>query len=154
MATLFTRIRIKLFYFMHPYLWNKNIQLNGIPFISCPKNLILGNNVSINNNVYLQCGGGLKIGNNVTLSHGVSILTAGLETKDYADNANNKYRKHISAPVIIESGAWLCANVTITPGVEIAKNSIVAAGSVVTKSLTEPLALYGGVPAKFIKNLS
>nr|WP_274376925.1 DapH/DapD/GlmU-related protein [Desulforamulus reducens] len=47
----------------------------------------------------------------------------------------------------------MCANVTILPGVEIADNCVVAAGAVVTHNLIENGALYGGVPAKYIKKL-
>ena len=74
--------------------------------------------------------------------------------KDYLEVSQQKHRNHISAPVFIGDGVWICANVIVTPGVKIAPNCIIAAGSVVSKSLTKPLSLYGGVPAVFIKDLS
>lgn len=42
---------------------------------------------------------------------------------------------------------------TITPGVTIGENSVVAAGSVVTKDVPDNVVV-GGVPAKIIKNLN
>lgn len=52
--------------------------------------------------------------------------------------------------VIIEEGVWCGANVTIMKGVTIGRESIVAAGAVVTKSCP-PYSIIGGVPAKVIK---
>lgn len=98
--------------------------------------------------------GGVKLGNYVTISYGATILTSGLDSKDYPDTCNCKNRKHLVAPVSIGDGVWLCANVTVTPGITIAPKIIVAAGSVVTKDLDKEGWLYGGVPAKPIKPLN
>ena len=54
------------------------------------------------------------------------------------------------APVVIEDGCWIGANVTILKGVTIGRGSVVAAGAVVAKSC-EPYSIIGGVPAKLIK---
>ena len=97
---------------------------------------------------------GVKLGNYVTVSYGVTILTSGLESKNYPDTCNCKNRRHLVAPVSIGDGVWLCANVTVTPGITIAPSIIVAAGSVVTKDLDKEGWLYGGVPAKPIKPLN
>ena len=50
----------------------------------------------------------------------------------------------------IDDRAWISCNTTILPGVHIAKNCVVAAGAVVSKDLKES-GLYGGIPAKFLK---
>lgn len=99
-----------------------------------------------------KCGG-VIIGSYVTISYGVTILTSGLETCDYPIKCKCKFRKHVLAPVVIGEGVWLCANVTVTPGCTIAPRIVVAAGSVVTKNLKLEGWLYGGVPAKPIKQL-
>lgn len=52
--------------------------------------------------------------------------------------------------VIIEEDVWCGANVTILKGVIIGRSSIIAAGSVVTKSVP-PYSIVAGVPAKVIK---
>ena len=54
------------------------------------------------------------------------------------------------ADVVIEDGVWCGANVTILKGVTIGRDSVVAAGAVVTKSFP-PYSIIGGVPAKLIK---
>lgn len=56
------------------------------------------------------------------------------------------------APVIIERGVWLGVNVTVLKGVTIGENTLVAAGSVVTKSLPANV-IAGGFPAKVLKQI-
>ena len=62
MSSYVLRMVIKLsttFYkILHPCLWYKKIQLNGVPNITSINNLKLGTNVSINEKVNLQCVGG------------------------------------------------------------------------------------------------
>jgi acetyltransferase-like isoleucine patch superfamily enzyme len=55
-----------------------------------------------------------------------------------------------SSPVVIEDDVWLCEGVKVLPGVTIGKGTVVAAGSVVTKSLPS-YCLAGGIPARAIK---
>ena len=52
--------------------------------------------------------------------------------------------------VVIEDDVWIGCNATILKGVHIQTGTIIAAGSVVTTS-TDPYGIYGGVPAKKIK---
>lgn len=59
----------------------------------------------------------------------------------------------VSAPIVVGKGAWIGANVTILPGVNIGEGAIVAAGAVVTKNVPAN-SLYGGVPAKPIRELA
>lgn len=54
--------------------------------------------------------------------------------------------------IIVESGCWIGANVTILPGVTIGHGCIVGAGSLVTKDCM-PNGLYVGSPAKRIRDL-
>ena len=57
-----------------------------------------------------------------------------------------------SKKVRINQNVWIGENVVILKGVEIGKNSVIAAGSVVTRSFPER-SVIGGVPAKLIKRL-
>ena len=54
-------------------------------------------------------------------------------------------------PTTIGCDCWLGANCIVNCGVNIADGCIIAAGAVVTKD-TEPYCVYGGVPARKIKN--
>lgn len=53
--------------------------------------------------------------------------------------------------VIIDRDVWIGAAAVILPGVHLAEGTVVAAGSVVTKS-TEPYSVVAGVPARVIGN--
>jgi acetyltransferase-like isoleucine patch superfamily enzyme len=53
-------------------------------------------------------------------------------------------------PVIIRDNVWIGMNATILKGVTIGENSVVAAGSVVTKSV-EPNTVVAGNPAIVVK---
>ena len=59
-------------------------------------------------------------------------------------------RAGFDAPVIIEKNVWLGVNVTVLKGVTIGENAIIAACSVVTRSIP-PNAVAAGVPAKVLK---
>lgn len=61
--------------------------------------------------------------------------------------------KDVKKGIKIGNGCWIGARVTILPGVEIKEGCVIASGAVVT-SVCEPNGLYGGVPARRIKNLS
>ncbi len=52
---------------------------------------------------------------------------------------------------VIGNDVWIGQNVTILPGVKVGDGAIIAANSTVVKSV-EPYTIYGGNPAKFIKN--
>ena len=56
------------------------------------------------------------------------------------------------APVVIEDGAWIGAGAILLPGAHVGRGSIVAAGAVVVDRLG-PNGLYGGTPAKLIREL-
>lgn len=148
------KIRCEIYRFLHPCIWGKRLQINGIPIITDFSRIELGTDVSVNDGVYIQSRGGVVIGNNVTISRGVYILTEGLDTLNYLENSRKRYRDHIAKKVIIGNGTWIAAGTIVCPGVEIAANSIIGGGSVVSKSLTDEGAIYGGVPAKKIKEIT
>ena len=56
------------------------------------------------------------------------------------------------SPVVIEDYVWIGMNSIILKGVTIGKGAVVAAGSVVTKSVP-PMTVVGGNPAEVIKKV-
>ena len=57
----------------------------------------------------------------------------------------------ISKKIIIKDHVWVCAYATLLKGVCIQKNSVVAYGALLTNTIDKENVLYGGVPAKIIK---
>ena len=90
----------------------------------------------------------IKIGNNVTISHNCILIT---HTQTPCRSWLGSLYK-IQAPIEIGNGAWIGANAILLPGVNVAENSMVAAGSVVTKS-TDKYSLWAGNPCRRIKSL-
>ena len=112
--------------------------------------LKIGDHVSINHGCFISCFGGLKIGNYVAIGHNTSILTTEHGFED--ENTPIKYQPIREKPVSIGNNVWIGANCTILAGVSIADDTIVAAGALVKKSITESGTIVGGIPAKFLKD--
>jgi maltose O-acetyltransferase len=87
----------------------------------------------------------IEIGNYVTIAPQAYLLAHDASTK--IPLGGTKVGK-----VVLEDYCFIGARALIMPGVTVGKNSIVAAGSVVTKSVPEN-SVVGGNPAKFICSL-
>jgi len=101
----------------------------------------IGAYTRINRNCTLDTRGGLRIGENVSISPEVMILTAEHRLTDA------RFVDESCAPVAIGDHVFIGARAIILPGVTLGRGSVVAAGSVVTRSVDE-LVVVGGVPAK------
>lgn len=114
--------------------------------ISNQKNIYVGINALVGRSgCYIQGAGGVFIGNYVQFGPNVGVLSTNHDLYDQ--------RKYNSAKIVIGDYSWIGMNSVVLPGVELGKRTIVAAGSVVTKSFPEGFCVIGGVPAKIIKCL-
>ncbi|WP_145838893.1 acyltransferase [Shewanella algae] len=112
--------------------------------------LEIGENVFINDNFWCNAKGNVTIQDGVLIGPNVVIHSS---NHNFADQHKHiRKQGHTDKPVLIRSNVWLGAGVIILPGVEICERVVVAAGSVVTKNI-DVSGVYGGVPAKFIKNI-
>ena len=91
----------------------------------------------------------IQIGNHVLLSSDIKFITHDAATFLFRDT--EAYKNVFKfAPIVIQDNCFIGMRATILPGVKIGLNSIVAAGSVVTRSVP-PGEVWGGVPAHFIE---
>jgi len=111
------------------------------PFVEIQKNVEIGNNTRIQSHSFI-CEG-VKIGNHCFISHGTTF------TNDLFDSPN--IENWIMRKTIVGSDVRIGSNVTLLP-VSIGNNSIIGAGSVVTKDIP-PNCVVAGNPAKIIKKL-
>lgn len=128
--------------------------------VSIREDNIIGNNVSVGTNSVLEFGN--KIGNNirihsgcflemVTIEDGVFIGPNVVFTDDPHPMNCPKYKECLGGPVV-KSLARIGANATILPGIIIGRNSLVGAGSVVTKNVPDNSVVVGN-PARKIKSI-
>lgn len=119
------------------------------------KNIFVGDKVIINMNCTFVDNNRIEIGNNVLIASNVQIYTATHSTKvkertmqdwDESKAICNTY----ALPVKIEDNVWIGGGAILLPGVTIGKNSVVGAGSVVTRSIP-PNCVAVGNPCKVIK---
>lgn len=93
--------------------------------------------------------GGLEhihIGKSVQIGPGVKIITANHNMYDVSQREERK-------DVFIEDYSWIGANSVILPGVKLGKNTIVGAGSIITKSFPDGYCIVAGNPARIIRKL-
>lgn len=166
-------VKQKVFYLLYNLL-AKNLPMSCMPysygfrqlrnFLFRKSTLICGKNPRIERNVYISPR--ISVGNNVTISENVKIRANAMIGNDvligpgvHIITVNHGFsrldvpmrlQEEAPAGVIIGDDVWIGTNSIILPGVTIGSHAIVAAGSVVTKDVSE-YAIVGGNPAKIIK---
>ncbi|MHA4894187.1 WcaF family extracellular polysaccharide biosynthesis acetyltransferase [Pedobacter sp. PWIIR3] len=111
--------------------------------IHMPWKLIIGNDVWIGEEAFILNFETIVIGNDVCVSQR-AFLCGG--NHDYRD-PTMPYR---NGPIILEDGCWVGASCFVGPDVKIGIDTVVSAGSIVTKSLAGN-GIYKGNPAEYIK---
>ena len=110
------------------------------------KNITIGDSVFINSDCKFQDQGGIVIDDGALIGHGVVLATL-----DHDLDPAKRQQLH-PAPIHIGKRVWVGANATITKGVTIGDNAVVAAGAVVNRDVP-PNTIVGGVPAKVIRTI-
>lgn len=114
--------------------------------IHCPGKVSLGNDVSIAEFAHIWGGGEVTIGNSVMIASHTAI-TSQTHLVDPATRRTNVF-----APVVIGDNVWIGSGAIILPGVTVGENSVIAAGSVVTRDVPCN-TLVKGTPARVSKVL-
>lgn len=138
------------------FIWQKIIGINRAAYwpvhftsiVTHPKNIYAGIDTcpGYSPGCYIQGNGTIYVGDYTQIAPNVGIISA---NHDLYDNS-----KHIAKKVVIGKYCWLGMSALIMPGVEMGDYTIVAAGSVVTKSFKNGYCVIAGNPAKVIKELN
>ena len=92
--------------------------------------------------------GPVHIGNDVILAQNVTVTGLNHNYQDVDVPINHQ---GISTNCVhIDNDVWIGANAVILPGVSVGKHSVVAAGSIVTRSVP-PFSVCAGNPARVVK---
>ncbi|MDD9155117.1 acyltransferase [Aliivibrio sp. S4TY2] len=156
----------------------RTLLYGGLPFFSGPLTMSIGNDcrisgqttfsgrtnsanptLTVGNNVDICWQTTIAVGNKVVIGDNVRIAGQGFlcgypgHPIDPIERARGKADLDSQVgDIILEKDVWLGSRVSIIGNVTVGEGTIVASGSVVTKSLP-PFVLAGGNPAKVIKPL-
>ena len=112
--------------------------------------ITIGDNVTINNNIVIICESeGIFIGSKTLIGSNCEITDSDFHHLDpikrHTENATVK-------KVTIEENVFIGSNVKILKGVTIGKNTVIANGSIVSRSIPSNV-IAAGIPARVIKTL-
>lgn len=117
-------------------------------YVDYEKHITVGSNFYCNLDCIFLDVNKITIGDNVMVGPRVSFYTAGHPTDAEIRNEALEF----GLPITVKDNVWIGGNVVILPGVTIGKNSIVAAGAVVTKDVPDNV-IVGGNPARVIREI-
>lgn len=144
-------------YYIHEHVaWRATIhaerdaRIHATASIRNAQNVYVGKNSHINHLCCVWAGENSKIilGDNLLMGPGVCIFSGNHSTIK-GRPMTLQARKEES--IVIGDDVWLGAHSIITAGTHIANGVIVAAGAVVTRSITQEGVIVAGIPAKIIR---
>lgn len=124
----------------------QNVHLEAPFYLDYGYRTTIGDDFFSNFNLTILDGGGVEIGDRVFIGPNVGIYTANHPT----DVRRREKGYEWALPVKIGNKVWIGGGATILPGVTIGDNTVIAAGSVVTKDIPANVVAAGN-PCKVIK---
>jgi acetyltransferase-like isoleucine patch superfamily enzyme len=127
----------------------KNCVVEQPLFCTYGYNTTVGDNFFLNINCRLMDSGKITIGNNVFIAPDVCIITEvhSMIVEERIQGLEYTY------PVTIGDNVWISTGAHILPGVTIGDNSVIGAGSVVTKDIPANCLAVGN-PCRVIRKLN
>lgn len=133
--------------------FGKDSFIRPYAYLVATKNISIGDRVIIRPNSMLMADHDAKIeiGDDVLIGSGVHVYVNDHKFDDTSKTivAQGYYP---SENVVISNNVWIGVNVVILKGVSIGEHSVIAAGSIVRENI-DSHSVYGGVPAKKLRDL-
>lgn len=151
-----TSLVYSLAYYIHEnVVWRarihaaKGARIHATASIRNAQNVYVGKNSHINHLCCVWAGEKSKIvlGDNLLMGPGVGIFSTNHRLV-LGEPMTHQERR--DASIVIGDDVWLGAHCIITAGTNIANGVVVAAGAVVTRSVTQEGVIVAGIPAKII----
>lgn len=128
----------------------------------------VGENISVEHNFHCDLGYNIHVGHNFYAGFNCTILdmaeiyighncligpNVGIYAAGHNINPVERYKTGYAKPISIGDNVWVGGHCVIIGGLEIGDNSIIAAGSVVTRDVPAN-TIFGGNPAKKLKDIT
>lgn len=107
--------------------------------------LILEDHAAITAQHFLDCASQIRIGRFTTV--------AGLRTQFFTHSIDIYRGRQDTHPIDIGAYCLIGTGSVVLPGSSVPDHSVISAGSVVNRELSQPYFLYGGAPARPLKEL-
>ena len=117
-------------------------------FVEIQKGVKIGKDCKISSHTFI-CEG-VTVEDQVFIGHNVTFINDKYPMATNPDDSMQMDDDWVCVPTLVKKGVSIGSSATILCGVTIGKNSIVGAGSVVTKDVPDNV-IIAGVPAKIIK---
>ena len=114
--------------------------------------IIIGEGVGLNGTSIVARSRTVRIGNGTMIAPNVTIMDSDFHAQWPPENRLSGPSFENDSDVTIGTNVWICTQCIILKGVTIGNNSIIGAGTIVTKDIPSNV-VAGGVPAKVIKRL-
>ena len=118
-------------------------------YFSYGSNIHIGRNFYANFNLTIVDDYTVTIGDNVLIAPNVTLSVTGHPVHHELRKNGEMY----SFPITIGNNVWIGSHVVINPGVTIGDNSVIGAGSIVTKDIP-PNVVAAGVPCRVIREIN
>lgn len=145
---LFNSIKSMFLSCMGANIGKRVIYYPGV-WIEPGRNFVVGDDVDFALGVQVSTEGGVTIGDRVLIGYGTKIFSSNHVVPPMTERIFNSGAKY--DPVRIANDVWIGSNCIILPGVTIGEGAVIAAGSVVTRSVGRG-EMVAGVPARLIRN--
>jgi len=117
-------------------------------YTDCGRNIRIGSRVFINQNCTFYSLAEIVIADDVMIGPNVGLITS-----EHPVAPSQRHACLLGKPITVEKGVWIAAGATVIGGVTIGENSVVAAGSVVTRDVPANM-LVAGNPARIVRSIA
>ena len=139
---------VKFFSFVNLYGCEIDDRTKIGAFVEIQKGVKIGKDCKISSHTFI-CEG-VTVEDQVFIGHNVTFINDKYPMATNPDDSMQMDDDWVCVPTLVKKGVSIGSSATILCGVTIGKNSIVGAGSVVTKDVPDNV-IIAGVPAKIIK---
>ena len=111
--------------------------------VKFPWRLSIGHHTWLGEDAWIDNIDQVEIGDNCCVSQGAYLCTGSHDVSSPTFNL-------VTKPIIIRNGVWIAARAVVGPGVIVGEGTVLALGSVATRSL-DSWSIYRGSPAKLVR---